>query len=209
MTATVRCKGGSNASHYFSAIYLTEYIVCFMHMQRLLTGNHVIQKSITVLFSMAKEAQENREEDLCSFFLRSLDPIVDEIGESVEEISKHPYGCRAVQRLVEQCIEPQKAKILDSIIACQRSLLVDQYGNYVVQKVLTHGRVSDRDAIFKSITANKSVIKFSKQKQASNVVESTLRLGDADQRQQIVQEMLSVSSTMFSFFFQFQLIPLY
>mmetsp|Transcript_34568 Transcript_34568/g.60797 ORF Transcript_34568/g.60797 Transcript_34568/m.60797 type:complete len:316 (-) Transcript_34568:1007-1954(-) len=153
-------------------------------------GNHVIQKSITILSSMAKEARENGDDDLCSFFLGSLDPIIDEIVRSIEDLSRHSYGCRAVQRILEHCIEPQKTKILDSIIACQKKLLEDQYGNYVVQNVMTCGRQSDRDAIFKSITVNNSVVKFSTQKQASNVVEAMLRLGDANQRQKIVQQML-------------------
>lgn len=142
---------------------------------------------------MAKEARENGDDDLCTFFLDSIDPIVDEITESVEVLAQHSYGCRAVQRMVEYCIEPQRSKVLDKIIACQNGLLCHTYGNYVIQKVLEHGRSSDKDAIFKKITFNNSVVIFSKQKQASNVVEAVLRLGDAHHRQQIVQEMLSVS----------------
>jgi pumilio RNA-binding family len=144
---------------------------------------------------MAKEARENGEDDLCSLYLESIDPIVEEIIKSVELLAKHSYGCRAVQRMVEYSIEPQRSKVLDSIIAVQDSLLCHTYGNYVVQKVLEHGRPSDRDAIFKSITLDNSVIKFSKQKQASNVVEAMLRLGDNHQRQQMVQEMLNVSNS--------------
>ncbi|KAL7428690.1 hypothetical protein ACHAXH_002001 [Discostella pseudostelligera] len=154
-------------------------------------GNHVIQKSISILFNLAKDAREKEEYDLCSFYLESLDPIVDEIIESVEELSQHPYGCRAVQRMVEHCIEPQRTKILDSIIACQQNLLSHTYGNYVVQKVLTFGRTSDKDAIFRDIIANNNFIMFSKQKQASNVVEAMLRLGDVNQRHQIVQAMMN------------------
>ena len=155
---------------------------------------------------MAKEARENGDDDLCSFFLSSLDPIIDEIVRSIEDLSRHSYGCRAVQRILEHCIEPQKTKILDNIIVCQQQLLKDEYGNYVVQKVLTCGRQSDRDAIFKSITANNSVIKFSKQKQASNVVEAMLRLGDANQRQKIVQQILDVSYLCYFFLFSIDLI---
>lgn len=159
-------------------------------------GNHVIQKAITILSSYAKEAQENGDDELCSFFLQNLDPIVDEIVGEVEHLSKHPYGCRAVQRLVEYCsIEPQKTKVLDSIAACQKDLLEDQYGNYVVQKLLQHGRLSDREAVFQSITANNRVVKFSKQKEASNVVEVMLRLGNASQRERIVQEILQCFCT--------------
>ena len=130
---------------------------------------------------------------MCSFYLDSLDPIVEEIIASVEKLSQHPYGCRAVQRMVEHCIEPQRSKILDSIIACQQSLLSHTYGNYVVQKVLAFGRTSDKDAIFRDLITNNNFIMFSKQKQASNVVEAMLRLGDADQRHEIVQAMMNVS----------------
>lgn len=153
-------------------------------------GNHVIQKSITILSRMAKEAKDDGDDESCSFFLSSLDPIVDEIVRSVEELSQHSYGCRAVQRILEHCVEAQKARVLDGLVCCLKRLLEDQYGNYVVQKVLTHGRPSDRDAIFRSITVNNSVIKLSMQKQASNVVEAVVRLGDADQREQIVRVML-------------------
>ena len=52
-------------------------------------GNHVIQKAITILSSYAKEAQENGDDELCSFFLQSLEPIIDEIVEEVEHLSKH------------------------------------------------------------------------------------------------------------------------
>lgn len=142
---------------------------------------------------MAKEAREKGEHETCSFYLDSIDPIIDEIIASIEELSQHPYGCRAVQRMVEHCIEPQRTKILDSIIACQQNLLSHTYGNYVVQKVLTFGRENDKDIIFREIMSNHNLITFSKQKQASNVVEAMLRLGDANQRHQIVQEMMNVS----------------
>jgi pumilio RNA-binding family len=142
---------------------------------------------------MAKEAREDGDDDLCTLYLDSIDPIVEEIIQSVELLAQHSYGCRAVQRMVEYCIEPQRSKVLDSIIACQHRILCHMYGNYVIQKILQHGRPSDRDAVFKLITSNNSVIVFSKQKQASNVVEAMLRLGDANQRQQIVHDMLNVS----------------
>lgn len=182
-----------------SQIFLGRVTDPLFFTQYLASGNHVIQKSVSILFDMAKEARDNGEHELCSFYLDSLDPIIDEIIGSVEQLSQHPYGCRAVQRMVEHCIEPQKTKILDSVIACQKNLLTHTYGNYVVQKVLAFGRMSDKDAIFRYITSNKSVIKFSKQKQASNVVEAMLRQGDANQRQQIVREIMNVSSQIFKF----------
>ena len=156
-------------------------------------GNHVIQKSITILSDYAKEAQEQGDDEVCSLLLSKLNPIIDEVVNDMEGLSRHPYGCRVIQRMVEHCIEPQKEKILESIIACHESLVDDQYGNYVIQRTLAYGRPSDKDVIFESITANSNMLKLSKRKQASNVVEAMLKHGDAVQRHRIVQEMLNVS----------------
>jgi pumilio RNA-binding family len=155
-------------------------------------GNHVIQKAISIMFSLANDARENGNEDLCQLYLHSINPIIDEIINLIEVLGQHTYGCRAVQRMVEYCIEPQKSKILDSIIICQETLLCHAYGNYVIQKVLEHGRPSDRDSVFHMIT--KSVNLYSKQKQASNVVEALLRYGNSHHRHEIVEAMLIVSS---------------
>eukprot|EP01082_Thalassiosira_pseudonana_P010858 g9583.t1 g9583 contig4:68919-70833(+) len=138
-----------------------------------MNGNHVLQKSITVLSAHAKEAQDLGQ-TVSSLVQSSLDTIIDEVAQDMEGLSRHTYGCRVVQRMVENCVEPQKSRILDSIIACRKQLIEDQYGNYVIQRCLQYGRPSDRDAIFESITVNNNVIKLSKQKQASNVVETML-----------------------------------
>ena len=158
-------------------------------------GNHVIQKAITIMFTLANDAREAGNEDLCYLYLDSINPIIDDIILLIEVLGQHTYGCRAVQRMVEYCIEPQKSKILDSITVCHETLLCHAYGNYVIQKVLEHGRPIDRDAVFHLIT--KSVNLYSKQKQASNVVEALLRYGNAQHRHEIVKEMLHVSLYMY------------
>ena len=161
-------------------------------------GNHVIQKAISIMFTLAHDARVAGDEDLCYIYLDSINPIIDEIITLIEVLGQHTYGCRAVQRMVEYCIEPQKSKILDSITSCQETLLCHAYGNYVIQKVLEHGRPMDRDAVFTLITKNVNL--YSKQKQASNVVEALLRYGNAHHRSAIVEEMLNVSVYMYDLF---------
>ena len=157
-------------------------------------GNHVIQMAITILSKHAKQAQEKAENEFFSLLTSSLDPIVDEVIADTEGLSCHPYGCRVIQRLVENCTGPHKTKLLDSIISHHTSLVDDQYGNYVIQRVLSYGRSSDKEAIFDTITGANNIFRLSKRKQASNVVEMMIKHGNAPQRLQIIQEMLDVSS---------------
>ncbi|KAL7465789.1 hypothetical protein ACHAXS_006109 [Conticribra weissflogii] len=155
------------------------------------SGNHVIQKIVIVISNFAKAAREQDEDEkTSSFYLEILDPIINEIIHDIEVQSRHPYGCRVVQRTLEHCIEPQKSKILDSITSHLSSLVNDQYGNYVVQRILVHGREEDRDAIFEMVSRGDSVVRLSMQKRASNVVEMMLKRGTESQRRTLIQEML-------------------
>jgi len=45
----------------------------------------------------------------------------------------HPYGCRVIQRILEHCPHSQVAGMLQDIVTRCRELVLDQYGNYVVQ----------------------------------------------------------------------------
>lgn len=172
-------------------------------------GNHVIQKSIMRINELVRDdcptAGKDIEEMAASreLLLSSLGVIIDEITESISDLSMHPYGCRVVQRLIEHCSGPQQARVLDSVVVgipgadgaaaagLLESLVEHEYGNYVVQRVLAHGRMSDREAAFNVVRSN--VLRLSTQKHSSNVVEMMLTYGDADQRHDIVEEMLTVS----------------
>ena len=55
-------------------------------------------------------------------------------------LSTHPYGCRVIQRILEHCTPEQTTPILDELHSSTEQLLQDQYGNYVIQHVLEHGK---------------------------------------------------------------------
>jgi len=152
-------------------------------------GNHVIQKCVEVLSSKAKRASANDDETNANIFSGRIQFIIDNVLESVAPLSCHPYGCRVLQRILEHCVESQKLRTLDEIMKFHRTLLDDQYGNYVIQHVLQYGRVSDRDSILE-IVAENGLLNLSRQKYASNVVEKLLKFGTKDQRNAIVREML-------------------
>lgn len=177
-------------------------------------GNHVIQKSVTKINELLRastppqdqsrgqdeESKQGEEEVLTAeneMLLQSLDIIIDEVADNIKALAVHPYGCRVVQRLIENCTGAPQRKVLDSIASQEEgpelfvNLMNHEYGNYVVQRILAYGRPSDRDTIFDVITGN--IIELSKQKHSSNVVEMMLTYGSSVQRQHIIDEILDVS----------------
>ncbi|XP_057451661.1 pumilio homolog 2-like isoform X1 [Lotus japonicus] len=134
-------------------------------------GNHVIQKCIECV-----------PED-------AIDFIVSTFFDQVVTLSTHPYGCRVIQRVLEHCKDPNtQQKVMDEILGAVSMLAQDQYGNYVVQHVLEHGKPHERSAIIKELAGN--IVQMSQQKFASNVVEKCLAFGGPAERQFLVNEML-------------------
>jgi hypothetical protein len=154
-------------------------------------GNHVIQKCIEVLSRKAKAAQEENEETKSLFFGEQIYFVVEDVLDNLSTLACHPYGCRVLQRILEYCVESQKSIALEKISECLRILFDDQYGNYVIQHVLQFGRVKDRDMVLEMVV-NNGLLKLSRQKFASNVVEKLLKYGNEQQRRSVVREMLKV-----------------
>ncbi|KAL9190810.1 hypothetical protein ACHAXT_000516 [Thalassiosira profunda] len=153
-------------------------------------GNHVMQKCIEVMSIRAKEAEARiGEAGLADRMAGKVQFIVDDVLNNVKQLCCHPYGCRVLQRMLEHCVPFQKTATLDKIQLVHQALLDDQYGNYVIQHVLQYGRESDRDSLLKIIIEN-DLLKLSRQKFASNVVEKLLKYGNSNQRNAIVREML-------------------
>ncbi|XP_027329940.1 pumilio homolog 2-like isoform X2 [Abrus precatorius] len=134
-------------------------------------GNHVIQKCIECV-----------PEDAIHF-------IISTFYDQVVTLSTHPYGCRVIQRVLEYCHDPKTQQIMmDEILQSVCMLAQDQYGNYVVQHVLEHGKPYERSAIIKELTGQ--IVQMSQQKFASNVIEKCLTFGTPTERQVLVNEML-------------------
>ncbi|KAJ0738042.1 putative armadillo-like helical, nucleic acid binding NABP, pumilio domain-containing protein [Helianthus annuus] len=137
-------------------------------------GNHVIQKCIECV------PEEHIQFIITTFY------------DQVVTLSTHPYGCRVIQRVLEHCADPNtQSKVMDEILACVSMLAQDQYGNYVVQHVLEHGKPHERSIIIQELAGK--IVQMSQQKFASNVVEKCLTFGDASERQLLVTEMLGTT----------------
>ncbi|KAF6137839.1 hypothetical protein GIB67_040547 [Kingdonia uniflora] len=137
-------------------------------------GNHVIQKCIECI-----------PQDAIEF-------IISSFYDQVVTLSTHPYGCRVIQRVLEHCGDPKTQQIMmDEIMKSICMLAQDQYGNYVVQHVLEHGKPHERSAIIKQLAGQ--IVQMSQQKFASNVVEKCLSFGGPTERQILVSEMLGTT----------------
>merc|ERR1719401_465151 len=95
--------------------------------------------------------------------------VIQAVEADAESISKHQYGCRVVQRLLEHCALQQLRSMLDQILTVVDKLAPDPYGNYVVQSLLERGRVDDKRRILRVVEEH--VAELSRHKCSSNVVE--------------------------------------
>lgn len=155
-------------------------------------GNHVVQKCVEVMSAHARGARTGGGGEPGKAELLAADRIqfvVDDVLANVRTLCCHPYGCRVLQRMLEHCVEFQKVATLDRIQECHRELLDDMYANYVIQHVLQYGRDSDRDSLLRIIVEG-GLLRLSRQKFASNVIEKLLKYGNARQRCAVVREML-------------------
>lgn len=69
-------------------------------------------------------------------------PIIDELmirDRAGWRLSRHKYGCRIVQRLLEQCPPQQLSKMIDDILKEAKSLCGHANGNFVIQCLFEHG----------------------------------------------------------------------
>ncbi|CEL99350.1 unnamed protein product [Vitrella brassicaformis CCMP3155] len=135
-------------------------------------GNHVIQKCI-----------ERMPPERIQF-------IVDAFKGQVQRMSVHCYGCRVIQRLLEYCGPSQIEPLLDEVLRKEVivQLCADQYGNYVIQHIMQHGKPERKGAIIDELRAN--MLNLSTHKFASNVVEKALHFAEEYQKQHLISAAL-------------------
>ncbi|XP_024912695.1 pumilio homolog 2 isoform X3 [Cynoglossus semilaevis] len=156
-------------------------------------GNHVVQKCIECVQPQA------------------LQFIIDAFQGQVFVLSTHPYGCRVIQRILEHCTQEQTLPILEELhqhseqlgqkyqgvslemtpktyyTVSRDALFKDQYGNYVIQHVLEHGRPEDKTKIVAEVRGK--VLILSQHKFASNVVEKCVIHSSRSERALLIDEV--------------------
>ncbi|VAH81703.1 unnamed protein product [Triticum turgidum subsp. durum] len=138
-------------------------------------GNYVVQK-----FFEHGSSTQRRE-------------LADKLFGHVLTLSIQMYGCRVIQkRVLEHCTDTNTQQIvMDEILQSVCMLAQDQYGNYVIQHVMQHGKPHERSFIIEKLAGQ--IIQMSQQKFASNVVEKCLTFGGPSEREVIINEMLGTT----------------
>lgn len=125
-------------------------------LSRDLNGNHVVQKCLQKLL-----AADNQF-------------IFDTASAHCNEIASHRHGCCVLQRCLDHGSLLQRTQLLARVAENATNLLLDPFGNYVVQYVLLRGDDRSIAVILEHIRAN--VILLSLHKFGSNVIEKSLRI---------------------------------
>ena len=139
-----------------------------------LNGNHVIQKCLNHL----------KPED--------ADFIFDEVARHCLSVGTHRHGCCVLQRCIDHASGPQKAMLIQSVIANAFALVQDPFGNYVVQYILDLGVPEFTRPLCLSFKGR--MVELSRQKFSSNVMEKMIRCSPIDIRHELCLEYMTTSS---------------
>ena len=115
-----------------------------------INGCHIIQKIMLT---------KNFNNDFC----------YEKLDESIEQIANHKNGCCFLQKCCEKIKGNELEKVLNSLNKKTRLLIVDQYGNYVIQYIIKINGNERNENIFNIMI--KDLTFYSNQKFSSNVLE--------------------------------------
>jgi mRNA-binding protein PUF3 len=93
--------------------------------------------------------------------------------------------------MLEHCEEHARQSILAELHGCVPTLIIDQFGNYVIQHVIENGEEKDRCRIISVVISQ--LFMYSKHKFASNVVEKSIEFGEPGQKAEILKLLTSVN----------------
>jgi hypothetical protein len=81
--------------------------------------------------------------------------IANKICDNMPYYSKHRYSSNVIEKCFDFCTKKDKKKLTEKICSPEiiADLILDEHGNYVVQKALFYADYSDKEKIFNNIVA--------------------------------------------------------
>jgi hypothetical protein len=152
-------------------VHLKGYMVTLSLNSR---GSHVVQCCLEAL-------PEN-----------SITFLYDELIKSLFEVATHRHGCCVIQRCIEVASHDRRLVMKDLVEERGLELMLDPFGNYVVQRVLNLFQGEDSRKLCSAITGQ--VAKLSCHKFSSNVIESCLKVAPDDLKTRFVQELIEAEA---------------
>ena len=104
--------------------------------------------------------------------IKDNDIIYNFLNRNIVEICIRTYSCSALQKFIDLGTKRQKYKLINNIVNNINMLIGNQCGLYVIQFVMNKKDYQINDIILQKIINN--LIKYSKQKYSSNVIEKCL-----------------------------------
>ena len=117
-------------------------------------------KQLNGTFVVQKFAEVNNE------YSNEINEI---IVENAPVLSTHRHGCCVIQKYLELKDPIMTPNLLDKLIDNCLLLIIDQFGNYVIQTILLMGDKNYGNKLAEKITEN--VVYYAKHKYSSNVIE--------------------------------------
>ena len=114
------------------------------------------------------------------------------LSQSIKEAATSSYSCCTLQKCVDIANPQQQETLLINIAEHTHELITNQYGNYVLQFVLSKRNTSVNEVIVDNIL--KKIIDYAKQKYSSNVIEKCFEYCEHGLRCKIVNAIKTYES---------------
>lgn len=118
--------------------------------------------------------------------------VYDFINKNIEMLAKNKNACSALQKCIEAANLSQKSMLFSSIAKHSRSLISDNFGNYVIQFIIPNCGNNIMEIIVSSFFND--IDELSITKSASNVIEKCLIHCDKDIQLEIVKRYANKKS---------------
>jgi len=178
----------SFACHTYG-IHGVQKILEFLTPDQVNTFVEAIAPSVILL---AKDSKGNY---LIQSFLKQFPPeqnqfIFDAINSNCADVASHKVGCTLVNRCIDNANEKQLNELVAKVASVALSLVQDQFGNYVVQHLLST-KPQFSATIVKGLLGH--IPELSVQKFSSNVIEKCLQAADPDLYASIISELTNAN----------------
>ena len=115
------------------------------------------------------------------------DVIFDFLNKNIVKISVQSYSCSALQKCIDIGNEIQSQKLLENISEHSMFLILNQFGNYVIQFVISKNIIPINDKIVEGFIDN--LIFLAKQKYSSNVIEKCFDYCSNKMKERIINQL--------------------
>ena len=115
------------------------------------------------------------------------DIIFDFLNKNIVNISVQSYSCSALQKCIDIGNEQQSQKLLENISEHSMFLILNQFGNYVIQFVISKNITAINDKILEGFIDN--LIFLAKQKYSSNVIEKCFDYCSNKMKERIINQL--------------------